>query len=241
MPHLWVISLRVAIISNLKDHSVVTGTGISTVNKEISDLRKGRESVGCSCKAIKPDKLSIAKLKQELIHYRDMLLQQREGGGATVASCATADDGEVMKSSRHSDPSTATAAVPQRRSASADHIGDVEGRGDIEGGFTTDKLMTLSASDIQALPKNQLQAYMRVVTLSCPLCVANNCTCVAAGIGCHANVCGCSRYNAKQSCSNPRGVTSYDPYLVQQHRQQFVTNGPVPANTKTRPSRAHTN
>ena len=219
----------------------MTGPDISTVNKEISDLRKGRESVGCSCKAIKPDKLSIAKLKQELIRHKDILLQQKQRGAGRKIGISRVVDGDVLPHPHHRDPADPTAVTPQERSASTDHIREVKGKGDREEGFTIHKLMTLSASDIQALPKNQLQAYMRVVTMSCLLCVANNCTCVAAGIGCHANVCGCSRYNTKQSCSNPRGVTSYDPYLVQQHRQQFVTNAPVPANTKTRPSRANTN
>ena len=220
----------------MKDQSQISGSGITNVNNEILELRKGRENVGCSCKAIKPDKLGVAKLKQELIHHRDMLLLQREratreGAEGGVVQGAVAEDGGP-------DNSTGQERIIQRRRASADSISELGGG--IDDIFTLEKILVLSNTDIQQLPKNQLQAFMRTVTMSCPLCVSNNCACVAAGVGCHANVCGCSRYNAKQTCSNPIGLVSYEQYRVQQHRQQYVTNEPLPATTKTRPSRANT-
>ena len=47
---------------------------INDSNKEIMDIRKSREtSPGCSCKAIKVDKLSVSKMKQELINHQDII------------------------------------------------------------------------------------------------------------------------------------------------------------------------
>jgi hypothetical protein len=37
-------------------------------NRDIKLIRASREDIGCSCKPIKIDKLSISKMKQELLH-----------------------------------------------------------------------------------------------------------------------------------------------------------------------------
>ena len=68
---------RVAIVTEMTTRTGGLSADMTSVNQEISDLRKGRDNVGCSCKAVKVDKLGVAKLKQELIHHRDMLLYQR--------------------------------------------------------------------------------------------------------------------------------------------------------------------
>lgn len=232
---------RVAIITELKGHSRNAGMDITAINKEISDLRKGRNDVGCSCKAIKVDKLGVAKLKQELIHHRDMFQRQQ------LCKLAGVDEGNVENmysrgraDSIQTDTSEASEDVnPQdsKRTVSEDDIGQ---SGDpLDGSYSAEQCMKLTNDEIQKLSKSHLMAYMRAMVQSCPLCVSNNCACVASGIGCHANVCGCFRYNSKQSCQNVMGVIQYDPYKVQQHRQQFVSSE-TGISYKVRPSRANT-
>ena len=40
---------------------------ITDLNKELKSIRTNREQIGCSCKPVKLDKLSVVKMKQELI------------------------------------------------------------------------------------------------------------------------------------------------------------------------------
>lgn len=108
---------------------------INDSNKDIIDIRNSRKvSAGCSCKAVKVDKLSVTKLRQELLNNQDKI--------------------------------------------------------------------ALNASEIQALGKAELANQVRDMLHSCPMCVSNNCMCYQAGIGCHPEVCGCSKHKNHQACAN---------------------------------------
>jgi hypothetical protein len=237
-----VLLCRVAIITELKSNSRHASTDITSVNKEISDLRKGRNDVGCSCKAIKVDKLGVAKLKQELIHHRDMYHRQHlchpiGGGGGNVGEEYSRGRADSIQTDTSETSEDITAASQSKRTVSEDDLGTGDA---LDGVYTVEQCIKLSNEDIQKLSKPHLMAYMRTMVQSCPLCVSNNCACVASGIGCHANVCGCYRYNTKQNCQNPQGVIQYDPYKVQQHRQQFVSTEAALSHRITRPARANT-
>mmetsp|Transcript_3269 Transcript_3269/g.5096 ORF Transcript_3269/g.5096 Transcript_3269/m.5096 type:complete len:408 (+) Transcript_3269:269-1492(+) len=183
---------RVVLLGNLSRQSASDGDGTSVgaINKDLTHVRHSRNAVGCSCKAVKLDKLSVTKMRQELIQYT-----------ARISASVTDETNEEDAS--------------DKEKAAA----------------------TLSPDMIQCMTKSELTQRLREALSSCPLCVANNCACVAAGIPCHANVCGCFRYNTKQVCKNPYGADDYHPDKVHEYRQQFVS----PENSKlTRPSRANT-
>lgn len=82
----------------------------------------------------------------------------------------------------------------------------------------------LSQKEIDSLSKSELVNRLRGVYKSCPLCVLNDCACVAAGVGCHSNVCCCFRAGGvKNSCENPSGARIYNAETVKEHRKTLVT------------------
>jgi len=82
----------------------------------------------------------------------------------------------------------------------------------------------LSEAQVEALSKNDLTAALREVLKECPLCVANNCSCVATGVQCSAEVCGCLRRGGSQTCRNPQGVSVFDPEKVREHRVRVLVS-----------------
>jgi hypothetical protein len=60
---LW-SNLRVVELGALKKDVELS---ITDLNKELKSIRTNREQTGCNCKPIKLDKLSVVKIKQELV------------------------------------------------------------------------------------------------------------------------------------------------------------------------------
>jgi hypothetical protein len=88
-------------------------------------------------------------------------------------------------------------------------------------------LEILSPKQIEAMSKSELVNRLRGVYKSCPLCVLNDCSCVAAGVGCHSNVCCCFRAGGvKHSCENPHEARAYNAETVCEYRKKFVTATP---------------
>lgn len=62
---------RIVVLGPLTRQPTHDGIPITTLHKELTDIRKSREDVGCNCKQVKLDKLNVAKLKQELISHQE--------------------------------------------------------------------------------------------------------------------------------------------------------------------------
>lgn len=133
---------------------------LTEVNNEIKVLKSNRDALGCACKHTKVDKLSIAKLKSELMAHQ--------------------------------------------------HLIGYEG----------------TAAEIEKMSKAELMKLVKETLKHCFLCVANDCSCVQAGIQCSAQLCGCLRGGHNpgqaQSCANPEGVDMYDPDRVKEYRRAVL-------------------
>ena len=87
-------------------------------------------------------------------------------------------------------------------------------------------LIGVSAEDTEMLSKADLTLKMKELLRCCPMCVTNNCECVAQGIGCFAEVCGCigKRGTHSQACANELGQISFDPDAVHDYRAKVLEN-----------------
>jgi len=133
---------------------------IADLKRELEAIRSHRDETGCSCKPVKLDKLSVQKLKSELM-----------------------TNGHLI-------------------------------------GMTEQDL-----EEIGQMSKPNLMAKVREVLKFCYLCVTNGCECVAAGIECSAEVCGCLRKaggGSGQTCGNPNGQYKFDSEKVRQYRKQLL-------------------
>lgn len=134
---------------------------LQDVNKELKSIISERGTSGCSCKHIKVDKLSVTKMKAELLSH-----------GSKI---------QYMGSSK----------------------------------------------DIDALSKAELSSLVREVVKHCSLCIDNSCECVALGIPCSAQLCGCMRgghgkAGHAQSCENPSGKDQFDGDRVSEYRRRVL-------------------
>jgi hypothetical protein len=179
--------LRIVVLGNISRQAAVEGVGtVTALHKDLAEIRKSRDAVGCSCKQTKLDKLNVAKLKAELTAHQNSALE------------------EAALKAQQSEVGTGSEAPPE--------------------GFP---LETLSPKQIEAMSKSELVNRLRGVYKSCPLCVLNDCACVAAGVGCHSNVCCCYRAGGvKHSCENPHEARAYNAETVREYRKQFITATP---------------
>jgi hypothetical protein len=174
LPPYLTLRFRIVVLGSLSRQAAIDGTPLSSLNKELTDIRKSREDVGCNCKQATLDKLNVAKLRQELASHQ--------------------------KNLQEAQPDVASSSGPE----------------------TFHEI--LSQKEIDSLSKSELVNRLRGVYKSCPICVLNDCACVAAGVGCHSNVCCCFRAGGvKNSCENPTGARIYKAETVKEHRKAFVT------------------
>jgi hypothetical protein len=75
----------------------------------------------------------------------------------------------------------------------------------------------LSEEAVEALNKAELTHTLKDVLKDCPMCISNDCACVALGVQCSAEVCHCLRRGLRgdaQSCNNPLGASIFDANKV---------------------------
>ena len=85
-------------------------------------------------------------------------------------------------------------------------------------------LIGMEGINVDKLSKAELVSAVREVLKHVPMCVADNCECCRAGVGCFAEVCACigKRGAHSQRCLNPEGAIVFDPDLVMEYRNKFL-------------------
>lgn len=85
-------SLSIVVLGALTRQSTHDGIPIASLNKELVDIRKSREDVGCNCKQIKLDKLNVNKLRQALIAYQETIQPSSSLPSSGQDSSSTAEN-----------------------------------------------------------------------------------------------------------------------------------------------------
>jgi hypothetical protein len=91
-----IILRRVVLLGALARQTGEGGDSIATSNKDMTDIRKSRQDVGCNCRPLKLDKLSVGKLKQELLSYERKVAPSGSGLDPLSPEVLTAAQIEAM-------------------------------------------------------------------------------------------------------------------------------------------------
>ena len=161
-------------------HGAVSSHMLMEVNREVNAIKADRGTSGCSCKPTKIDKLSVAKMKAELLH-RDN-------------SCTSSN--KLQEYGQEQNP---------------DNAADAE-------------LFCVDKAVLDKMSKVELTEKVRQVLKHCPICVEHNCECVAAGVACNAQLCGCLRsgHHKAEYCANPNGQDVFNFERVQHYRREII-------------------
>lgn len=137
-------------------------------------------NTGCSCKAIKVDKLSVVKMKETYAQVCGSL------GGFEAAS--------------------AMASQAEAQTAGGEEGTEKDGQTSEEAARAADKAAAdspprpLSKAQVELLSKADLAATLREVLKFCALCT-RDCECLQLGIGCSGETCGCLRREVQRAGS----------------------------------------
>jgi hypothetical protein len=159
---------RIALLGQVHGGSTagdLTTSMLTETNREIKVIQTSRQNHPiCTCKPLKIDKLSLSKMRSELLSYSSVAI-------ASFSSAAASAE-------QHGDKVVVCSPVSIAARCGEGDLGD----GDVQGDKPSqDRRKVFSKDEVEKLSKAELAAELREVLRHCNLCVTNQCECYQLG------------------------------------------------------------